>query len=77
MPLKTGDYLRRGDVYIDYPYEEVMFRTVRVTGAVYRRFYGEKEGHEEIPENNRLFNDTILIGYEITAEEYEIDNKEW
>ncbi len=71
MAIKTGEYLHQNDVYIDYPYEEVMFRSKSGGGAVYRKFYGEEECPETISSSNRLFNDALLSGDEITKQEYE------
>lgn len=72
MAIKTGEYLNTKDVYIDYPFEEVMFRRMKKNGAIYRKFYGEQESSELILHNNRLYNDALLSGNEITQAEYEI-----
>lgn len=58
----------RGDVYIDYPYESVMFRFEKASGRVFRRFYGEAE--VEVPQDSRLFADARLDGTEIGADLY-------
>ena len=47
MILILLDVFAKGDVYIDYPYEEAKFRYEKQTGKVFRRFYGEAE--DEIP----------------------------
>ncbi len=70
MAIKTGEYLKTKDIYIDYPFEEVMFRHMRKDGAIYRKFYGESESLELISHDNRLFNDALLSGNEISYEEY-------
>jgi len=70
MAIKTGPYLNTKDVYIDYPFEEVMFRRIGAEGLIHRKFYGENETSEPIPGNNRLFNDALLSGNEITQEDY-------
>lgn len=72
MAIKTGEYLSTKDVYIDYSFEEVMFRCMKKGGPIFRKFYGEKESSEQIPDDNRLFNDALLSGNEITQEEYEL-----
>ena len=59
------------DVYIDYPFEEVMFRRMKKDGSIYRKFYGEDEFAKSIPHDNRLYNDALLSGDEITQKEYE------
>jgi hypothetical protein len=45
---------RLGDVYIDYPFEDVKFRFEFKTGKAYRKFYGQAEA--EIPASSKLFN---------------------
>lgn len=70
MAIETGSYLDSKDVYIDYPFEEVMFRRDKFTKNIYRKFYGEAESEKPIPHNNRLFNDALRYGTEITLEEY-------
>lgn len=75
MAIKTGEYLNTKDVYIDYPFEEVMFRRMKKDGAIYRKFYGEEESTELISHDNKLFNDAILSGDEITKEYYEAGKK--
>lgn len=72
MAIKTGEYLNENDVYIDYPFEGVMFRCIKKGGPIYRKFYGETESPHPIPDENRLFNDALLSGDEITQEEYEL-----
>ena len=71
MAIKTGEYLDTKDVYIDYPFEEVMFRRMKKDGSIFRKFYGEYESTESIPHDNRLYNDALLFGDEITQKEYE------
>lgn len=71
MAIKTGDYLNTQDIYIDYSFEEVMFRRMKIDGSVYRKFYGESEYPDPIPSSNRLYNEALLSGEEISKEEYE------
>ncbi|WP_345860169.1 hypothetical protein [Shewanella algae] len=75
MAIKTGEYLNTKDIYIDYPFEDVMFRRMKNDGAIYRKFYGEQESSEVISDDNRLFNEALLSGDEITKEEYEAGKK--
>jgi len=70
MAIKTGQYLNLKDVYIDYTFEEVMFRREHVEGEIYRKFYGENEYTVPITCGNRLFSDALLSGTEISREEY-------
>jgi hypothetical protein len=71
MAIKTGEYLNAKDVYIDYPFEEVMFRRMKSNGRIYRKFYGEEEAKDKINYDNKLYNEALLSGNEITKEEYE------
>jgi len=57
-----------GDVYIDYPYEDVKFRFEKETGKVYKRRYGGVE--MEIPGNSKLYYEARRGGCAITREEY-------
>lgn len=75
MAIKTGEYLNTKNVYIDYPFEEVMFRRMKKNGAIYRKFYREEESSELMSHDNRLFNDALLSGDEITQEDYEAGKK--
>lgn len=62
------DQFREGDVYLDYPFEDVKFRYENQTGKVYRRFYEQAE--EEVSYSSNLFHDAISAGKQITREEY-------
>jgi len=62
------DAFIKGDVYIDYPFEQAKFRYEKESGRVYRRFYGQPE--EEILPSSSLYNDAIRTGKQITREEY-------
>jgi hypothetical protein len=70
MPI-SNDAFRRGDVYIDYPFEDVRFRFEKATGKVYRRFYGCAE--DEVRPDSDLYHQAILSGREITRDEYDAD----
>jgi hypothetical protein len=56
------------DVYIDYPFEDVMFRWDHQTHRVFRKFYGEQE--VEIAASSALFHDAISAGDQISADLY-------
>jgi hypothetical protein len=75
MAIKTGEYSNTKDVYMDYSFEDVMFRCMKKYGASYRKFYGEKESLEQISHDNSLFNNALLYGEEITKEEYDVGKK--
>ena len=65
--VTTAAFLK-GDVYLDYPYEDAKFRFEKATNKIYRRFYGEPE--MEIPESSNLYNEAISGGWQITVEDY-------
>jgi hypothetical protein len=67
----TTDAFLKGDVFIDYPYEEAKFRFEKETLKVFRRFYGEPE--MEIPHSSKLYMEAILGGWQITREDYFCD----
>jgi hypothetical protein len=71
MPLHKGKLFAQKDVFIDYPFENVMYRWDHIERKVYVRFYGEDEKPTPIPHEGRLFNDAILSGDEITRQQYE------
>jgi len=66
VPLEV---FREGhDVYIDYPFEDAMFRYEYQTGRVFRKFYGEAE--VEAGYTSNLFREAMSAGQQITAEQY-------
>ena len=62
------DAFLKGDVYIDYAYEDAKFRFEKDTRKVYRRFYGEPE--IEILPSSKLYHDAWMTGEQITREDY-------
>ena len=71
MPISKGQLFTEQNVYVDYPYESVMFRWDFHTKRIYRRFYGENESAEPIPHDNHLYNEALLYGEEISQHVYE------
>lgn len=67
---------QEGDVYIDYPLEEVMFRFEKETGAVFRKFYGE-DTEAQIPHTNKLFADARIYGEETDRDSYVRGGTRW
>ena len=61
-------FMKGGDVYIDYPYEDVKFRFEKATGKVYQRWCGGTE--MKIPHDSELFHEGISSGKQITREDY-------
>jgi hypothetical protein len=62
----ADERFQQGDVFIDYDFEEVMFRYDFVSARIFRKFYG-KSHETEVQHDNRLFNDPIMSGDEIDA----------
>ncbi|AHI32850.1 MULTISPECIES: hypothetical protein [Marinobacter] len=70
MAINKGKLFSEKDVYIDYSFEEVMYRWDHKAEKIHVKFYGEDEKPDPIPHDNRLFNEALLSGKEITYEEY-------
>jgi len=66
VPAST---FREGDVYIDFPYEEVMFHYEKKTGKLFRKAYGSP-AEDEIPHNLKIYADARSTGEQTTAEVY-------
>lgn len=62
------DVFRKGDVYIDYPFEDVKYRYEKRTGKVYCRFYGNAE--HEVEPSSKLYHEAISTGTLITRDDY-------
>jgi hypothetical protein len=62
------DLFGKGDVYLDYPFEQVKFRWEAETKKVFRRRYGKSESESDYTSD--LFRDAISSGKLITREEY-------
>ncbi|AGH85371.1 hypothetical protein [Ralstonia pseudosolanacearum] len=69
MGINKGERFARANVFVDYPFEEVMFRWDHAEGKVYRKFHGEREVGP-IPHDNNLYNEALRSGDEITREAY-------
>ncbi|CAM3997190.1 GTP pyrophosphokinase [Vibrio aerogenes CECT 7868] len=63
------------DIFIDYPFEDVMYRWDSKNKKVHVKFYGKEESKNEVSHDNRLFNDALLFGNEITKDEYAAGKK--
>jgi len=70
MGICKGEVFAKNDIYVDYPYENVMYRWDHKNETCHVKFYGENELSDTITADNELFNDAILYGDEITKEEY-------
>lgn len=70
MPVEKGEIFAQRDVFVDYPFESVMFRWDHKQQKIFRKFYGEKEDANPIDHANRLFNEALLGGEEISQTTY-------
>lgn len=70
MGIEKGSHFLNRVVFVDYPFERVMFRCDPKSKGVYRKFYGENEDPQAVPDDNRLFNEALRFGDEITAAQY-------
>lgn len=64
-----GDLLAKQDYYVLYDFEDVAFRWDHQAGKAFRLFIGDAS-EKEVPQDNRLLNDALRYGVEITAEQY-------
>lgn len=67
MRIPARTYAER-DVYLDYPFEGVMFRWGHDSRSWFRRFYGE--GEVPVPPRDELHVDAQRFGEEISKAEY-------
>ncbi len=58
------------DIYLDYAFEEVMFRWNHQTEEIHRKFYGEQESLAPIPFDNKLYLGALSPLNEISESEY-------
>jgi hypothetical protein len=72
MPIEKGEKFAKGDLFIDYPFEDVMYRWDHLQQRIFVKFYGEPESPNTVPHDNRLFNDALLYGDEISQEDYSL-----
>jgi hypothetical protein len=69
--MSTLELFQKGDVFLDYPYEEIKFRFDKATNKVFARRYGKPE--VEIKHSNSHFNEAISAGRVITQAQYFAD----
>ena len=70
MPIEKGSQFKEREIFVDYPFEEVMFRWDHLQQPAFRKFYGESESKNPVSHENRLFNDALLYGIEVRREQY-------
>ncbi len=68
MPVPSAMF-RDEDVYIDFLQEDVMFRYVGKSGAIFRKFYGAKD-EDRVPHSSALFHEALRYGNVTTAAAY-------
>jgi hypothetical protein len=71
MGIKDLSAFASRDVFVDYDFEEVAYRWDHRSKIVFVKFYGAEESARPVPSDNRLYNDAILYGCEISQDEYE------
>ena len=67
MGVKVDAFIK-GDVYIDYPYEDVMFRFEKKTRKIFRKFHGKLES--EIASDSTLYHEAKVAGTQVEKEFY-------
>lgn len=70
MGINKGERFAEGDIFIDYPYEEVTYRWDHLSKQIFVSCYGNEESQNPVPHDNHLFNEALRFGDEITREEY-------
>ena len=70
MGINKGEHFSERDIFIDYPFENVMFRWDHVQKEIFVKFYDESECTNNVPHDNRLFNDALRFGDEISENVY-------
>ena len=70
MAVEKGSTFIGRDVYIDYPYMRVMFRSDYASKNLYIRSYGKAEFPTPIGDDNEMFNEAVQYGVEISRDEY-------
>lgn len=70
MPIEKGPHFNTRDIFVDYPFEEVMYRWDHKRKEIFVKFYGASESEKPVERSNRLFNDALLSGEEITEQQY-------
>ena len=71
MPIAKGEVFAKRDVFVGYSYESVMFRWDHQKKEAFQKFYGElPEDETPVSLDNKLFNDALLNGHEISRDQY-------
>jgi hypothetical protein len=70
MAIAKGGRFSNEDIFIDYSYEEVTYRWDHHSKLIFVRFYGNEESSQPVPHDNRLFNEALCCGEDITRQDY-------
>lgn len=68
------ELFQKGDVFLDYPFEEMKFRFDKASNKVFARYYFKPE--VEIKQSDSHFNEAVASGKVITEAEYFADEAE-
>jgi len=70
MGIPTTSF-KTGDLFIEYGFEEVLFRFEKKTARYFRKFFNESDEHQ-VPSDNKLLCDALCSGVLTTAERYSV-----
>jgi len=70
MGIRKADLNDSVDRFVDYDFEEVMFRWEAGSRMIFRKFYGKEEDLVPVDHTSKLFNDALNFGAEISAVDY-------
>lgn len=69
MAIKS-ELFAKGDVYIDYPQEDVMFHFDHASGKIFRKFYGSPK-ESEVSHSSSIFAESRIYGSPISRADYQ------
>jgi len=67
----SKEQFRDRDIFIDYDFEDVMFRYEFRTRRFFRKFYDDPK-EDEVPYDNGLLNEAIRFGDETDVKTYQL-----
>lgn len=65
----SKDKFKDRDIYLDYDFEEVLFRFNHKTRKFYKKFYGEQYEYE-VKYDDKFLNEAMRFGDEIDEQTY-------
>lgn len=69
MGVRAEEFQKNRDIYIDYDFEEIMFRFDSKANRFFSKMY-RSDIEYEVPFNDTLLKDAIASGDEIDSETY-------